>query len=298
VDKKIVCFGEMLWDVFPFGKVAGGAPMNVALHLHQLKADVTFLSKVGSDQAGQDLLSFLQNHGLRTGHILVDPSLPTGKVVVDDKDRENVRYQIVHPAAWDNIIWTDTLQSKVNQADAIVFGSLATRSEVSRSTLLELLHTATLRVFDINLRSPFYSKEGLQDLLSQTDILKLNEEELQILIEYYSLPSYPKAAIKELSARYNLRLVCVTKGKDGADLYAEDAFFSHPGFVVAVQDTVGSGDAFLAAMVAGYLDGADYQQILENACALGAWVASKKGGTPRHNKEEIENTKLNPKSLS
>ena len=291
MDKKIVCFGEMLWDIFPNGKIAGGAPMNVALHLHQLKANVTFISKVGRDQDGQDLLSFLLDYGLSTDHILIDPSLPTGKVIVDDKDKENIRYEIVQPAAWDNIERSEDLQRKVDQADAIIFGSLASRSEVSRSTLLKLLHTQTLRVFDINLRSPFYSKEGLQDLLSQTDILKLNEEELQILIEYHGLPSRPADAIKELSAMYNLRMVCVTKGKAGADLYAEDTFFSHPGFVVAVQDTVGSGDAFLAALVDGYLNGMDYEQILENACALGALVATHKGGTPRYDVRDIDKIK-------
>jgi fructokinase len=291
LDKKIVSFGEMLWDVFPNGKIAGGAPMNVALHLHQLNTEVTFISKVGRDQDGQDLLSFLLGYGLPTDHILIDPSLPTGKVIVDDKDKENIRYEIVQPAAWDNINWTETFQNKVDQADAIIFGSLATRSEVSRSTLLKLLHTQTLRVFDINLRSPFYSKEGLQDLLSHADILKLNEEELQILIENHGLPTRPADAIKELSASYNLRMICVTKGKDGADLFAEDLFFSHPGFAVTVEDTVGSGDAFLGALIDGYLKGADYPQILENACALGAMVATKKGGTPKYDVRDIEKIK-------
>src|SRR5690606_18552842 len=166
LDKKIVCFGEMLWDVFPTGKIAGGAPMNVALHLHQLGAEVGFVSKVGDDQDGRDLLDFVQQFGLSTDQISLDPTLPTGRVIVDDSDKENVRYEIVLPSAWDNINWTETFQSKVDQADAIIFGSLAAREGVSRNTLLQFLDTNTLKVLDINLRTPFYSFELLQKLLS------------------------------------------------------------------------------------------------------------------------------------
>lgn len=292
MDKKIACFGEMLWDVFPYAKIAGGAPMNVALHLRQLGAEVTFISRAGDDQDGRNLLKFVQQYALAIDQISVDPSLPTGRVIVDDSDKENVRYEIVQPAAWDNIEWNEELQHKVNQAGAFIFGSLVARDETSRVTLLQLLDSPALKVFDVNLRSPFYSKEGLQELLSRTDILKLNEEELQILTEHHGLSDNPVSAMKELSALYNLRMICVTKGKNGADLYADNSFLSHPGFVVTVEDTVGSGDAFLAALVDGYLSGKRYEQILEDACALGALVATRKGGTPRYTPVDIERIKM------
>jgi fructokinase len=292
LDKKIVCFGEMLWDVFPYAKIAGGAPMNVALHLYHLGTEVSLISRIGDDQDGGDLLEFVQQYGLATDQISVDPSLPTGRVIVDDSDKENIRYKIVQPAAWDNIEWNEELQHKVNQAGAFIFGSLAARGETSRVTLLHLLDSPALKVFDINLRSPFYSKEGLQELLSRTDILKLNEEELQILSEYHGLLGNTVSAMKELSALYSLRMICVTKGKNGADLYADNSFLSHPGFVVTVEDTVGSGDAFLAALVDGYLSGKRYEQILEDACALGALVATRKGGTPRYTPVDIERIKM------
>lgn len=291
MDKNIVCFGEMLWDVFPNGKIAGGAPMNVALHLHQLGAEVGFVSKVGDDQDGRDLLDFVQQFGLSTDQISLDPTLPTGRVIVDDSDKENVRYEIVQPSAWDNIEWSQELQHKARGSQAFIFGSLAARGDTSRATLLELLDTAPLRVFDINLRAPFYSKERLQELLSRTDILKLNEEELQILTEYHGLSTKPSSAMKALSTLYDLRMICVTKGKDGADLYVDNTFLSNPGFVVTVQDTVGSGDAFLAALVDGYLSGKSHEQILEDACALGAFVATQKGGTPKYDVGDIENIK-------
>jgi len=291
LDKKIVCFGEMLWDVFPKEKIAGGAPMNVALHLHHMKADVVFISRVGNDQDGQQLTDIVRGHGLPTLDILIDPSLPTGKVLVDDRDKENIRYDIVRPSAWDNIEWNEGLQQQVDQADAFLFGSLAAREERSRKSLLQFLKTDTLKIFDINLRAPFYSFELLQELLFHTDILKLNEEELQILIDFHGFPQDTMTALDKMAALYDLEVICVTKGKNGAGLFIEDEFFNHPGYPVTVQDTVGSGDAFLSAFVINFLEGKNPEQLLDEACALGALVATRKGGTPKYNKEDIERIK-------
>lgn len=269
--------------------------MNVALHLHQLGAKVDFISRVGDDQDGRDLLGFVQQYGLSTDQISADPTLPTGSVIVDDSDKENVRYEIVQPSAWDNIQWKEDLQDKVNQTNVLLYGSLAARGATSRATLLQLLDAAPLRVFDINLRAPYYSEEGLKELLLRTDILKLNEDELQILTEFHGLSKEPSSAMNELSNLYGLRMVCVTKGKNGANLYVENTFLSHPGFVVTVQDTVGSGDAFLAGLVDGYLRAKSYEQILEDACALGALVATRKGGTPKYSQDDIDQIKTGSK---
>src|SRR5690606_8225193 len=281
----------MLWDVFPKEKIAGGAPMNVALHLNHLKAEVTFISKVGNDRDGVDLLDFVRTYGLPTDHILVDQSLPTGKVLVDDRDNENIRYEIVQPAAWDSIDWSENSQQEVDQADAFVFGSLAARAEKSRDTLLQFLKTDTLKIYDINLRTPFYSFELLQELLSYTDILKLNVDELQMLINFHHFPEDTIKALDKLTELYDLEMICLTKGKNGADLYIEDELFSHPGYPVAVQDTVGSGDAFLSALVINYFKGKSPEQILDEACALGALVATRKGGTPKYEISDIERIK-------
>jgi len=291
LDKKIVCFGEMLWDVFPQEKIAGGAPMNVALHLNHQKAEIAFISRIGNDEEGQELMSFIRSYGLPTDHILVDPDLPTGKVLVDDSDKENIRYEIVQPAAWDNIEWSGKLQQKVDQANAFLYGSLAAREGKSRDSLLKFLDTQTLKIFDINLRSPFYSFEVLQKLLSRTNILKLNEDELQVLIDFHGFPSESQKALDRLTEHYDLDMICLTKGKNGADLYVEDELFSHPGYPVTVQDTVGSGDAFLSALVISFLEGKAPEQILDEACALGAFVATRKGGTPKYEQSDIEEIK-------
>lgn len=281
----------MLWDVFPEESIAGGAPMNVALHLHYLKADLTMISSVGNDREGTQLLNFIQSHGLSIDDISIDTTLPTGKVIVDDSDKENIRYDVVQPSAWDNIKWSLALQQKVDQADAILFGSLSAREAQSRHTLLKLLETKTLKIFDINLRAPFYSFELIEELLSHTDILKLNEEELEMLIDFHQLSNDLIQALDQLSERYELEMITVTRGKDGAILYVDDELISHPGYPVTVEDTVGSGDAFLSAFTASYLEGRTPEQMLDDACALGALVATRKGGTPKYDLEDIDKIK-------
>ncbi|HLT07744.1 MAG TPA: carbohydrate kinase [Cyclobacteriaceae bacterium] len=292
---KIVCFGEMLWDVFPQQKIAGGAPMNLALHLQHLKAQVAFVSKIGDDQEGEELLTLLHEHALPTDKVLIDPTLPTGRVIVDDADKENIKYEIVKPSAWDNITWNENLQHEVSKADAFIFGSLAAREPNSRTTLLKLLDTPVLKVFDINLRAPFYSFELLKQLLAFADILKLNEEELAKLMEFHMLEGDYINALDHIAKEYRLQMICVTKGKHGADLYKNGALTTHVGYQVKVEDTVGSGDAFLSAFIYSYLEGNCPDKILDDACALGALVATKKGGTPKYTAAEIERIKRDGK---
>ncbi|MEX2591348.1 MAG: carbohydrate kinase [Anditalea sp.] len=291
MDKKIVSFGEMLWDVFPAGSIAGGAPMNVALHLRHLGTDVSLISRVGNDKEGQDLLAFIKDYGLHQKLIQIDQTCPTGKVIVDDGDKENIRYNIVKPAAWDQIEWSEKMQEQVDLADAFIFGSLAAREETSRNTLLTLLETQTLKVLDINLRAPFYSFEVLKKLLSLTDILKINEEELTILSGFHHFPNEMEPALDKLTELYDLNMICVTLGKDGALIYSEEELIKHPGYRVIVQDTVGSGDAFLGAFIYSYLMDKTPEQILDDACALGALVATRKGGTPKYDQQDIDKIK-------
>jgi fructokinase len=281
----------MLWDVFPKEKIAGGAPMNVALHLCQLGAEVSFISKVGDDKEGKDLLAFIGSFGLDMELVQMDSAHPTGKVIVDDSDKENITYDIVHPAAWDLIEWSAYQQEKVDQAEVFVFGSLATRGETTRKTLLRLLRTKTLKVLDINLRPPFYNFEILKDLLFLTDVLKINEEELKILAEFHHLPLMMETGLEKLAELYDLSMICVTLGKNGAMLYYEEEWYKHPGYRVDVQDTVGSGDAFLGAFIDSHLKNNAPEQILDDACALGALVATHKGGTPQYDQQDIDRVK-------
>ncbi|MBI0401850.1 carbohydrate kinase family protein [Cyclobacterium marinum] len=285
--KKIICFGEMLWDVFPKESIAGGAPMNVALHLHHLGLDVKMISKIGDDKPGRKLLTFTEKYGLTQDLIQVDKEFPTGSVLVNDGDKENIKYEIVKPVAWDHIQWNQQIDRECRIADALIFGSLAAREVESRETLFKMLDTPALKILDINLRPPFYTADLLDKLLTKADILKINEDELTLLANFYDLPNQMDAALEKLSELFSFELVCITLGSKGAAIYQDGEIINHPGYPVEVKDTVGSGDAFLAGFIYKYLGKESLEKTLDFACALGALVATFKGGTPQYQAEDI-----------
>jgi len=176
---KIVCFGEVLWDFLPSGKVAGGAPMNVACHATQLGISTQMVSKIGRDELGEILIEFLNKKGVDTKLVQIDDTFSTGTVNVSLDANDSPVYEIVTPVAWDYINVDLLNKSAVKNADAFVFGSLSARNETSRNTLLELLDLARLKVFDVNLRSPFYNETLIMQLLNLADIVKMNDEELE-----------------------------------------------------------------------------------------------------------------------
>jgi len=287
MDKKIICFGEMLWDIFPKESIAGGAPMNVALHLQHLGEDVKMISRVGSDKLGRKLLNFTKKYGLSQDFIQLDKELPTGSVLVNNEDKENIKYEIVKPVAWDHIQWSEEMGRAVKNTDAFIFGSLAARNEESKETLLKLLEAPVLKILDINLRPPFYTADLLDRLMTKADILKINEDELTLLADFYDLPNKMEAALEKLSELFSFELVCITLGSKGAAIYLDGEIIIHPGYPVEVKDTVGSGDAFLAGFVSKYLTRESPEKILDFACALGALVATFNGGTPQYSEEDI-----------
>lgn len=293
--KKVVCFGEMLWDCFPDHEIPGGAPMNVALHLCQLGLDVQMISRIGIDAHGDKLLDFTSSFELDPTCVQRDEIHPTGKVIVDNKDPENIKYDIVSPSAWDYIALSTAALKAVKATDAFIFGSLSVRNHKSWETLYHLLHEPVLKIFDINLRAPFYDFEQIEIILGYTDILKINEDELIIVSDYFDIDLPEKATDLEkskmvcayLTEHFPISMICVTLGAKGALIYQEGKATSHPGYKVKVEDTVGSGDAFLSGFVKTYLEGKRAEDILDFACAMGAYVATQKGGTPRYEIEDV-----------
>jgi fructokinase len=293
MPNKIICYGEMLWDTFPKEKLPGGAPMNVALHLQALGCMVSMISALGEDKPGKKLKAFVEKKGLNTELVQIQPEFPTGNVLVDDTDKENITYDIVKPSAWDHIAWNERMAREVQLADALLFGSLSARSEKSRETLFKLLEKDVLKILDINLRPPHYTPQVLEQLLVNADILKINEEELTVLADYLDLPSKMPSALEKLSETFEIEAICVTLGSRGAIFYSLDDMVSHPGYPVKVSDTVGAGDAFLAGFVLKYLEKVSPEQILDFACAMGALVASLPGGTPSYTMEQIGEIRKN-----
>jgi len=288
MQNNVVCFGEMLLDCFPDKIIPGGAPMNVALHLKQLGLDVYMLSKVGEDKNGQLLLDFVKSFGLKTEGIQIDPIHPTGTVVVDNSDIENIKYEIVAPVAWDFIEENEQNRLAVENAQAFIYGSLAIRNSHSWECLQKLLlATKALKIFDINIRPPFVDFQKINWLLNHTDILKINEDELKYLSENYNMSSNIADFCSEISQKFHLQMICVTLGAKGAMIYKHGQMEYHSGYKVKVEDTVGSGDAFLSGLVKNHLESRSMSEILNFACGLGALVASKKGGTPKYNLEEV-----------
>ncbi len=284
----VICFGEVLWDLLPSGKIAGGAPMNVAYHVNQLGLSAQMISRVGNDDLGKELLDFLNTKGVSTHLVQSDHTFSTGTVNVVLDEKGSPSYDIVQPAAWDFIHPDSEMLDTVKEADALVFGSLACRNGRTKRTLLELLEVAPLRVLDVNLRQPFYSKNLLEELLTQADIVKMNDEELELLSGYWAELQTPLNQMEFLRRKFGLETLIVTRGSNGAACLDESGYCEHPGFKVTVKDTIGSGDAFLASFLSKMLVGDATSQCLQFACAMGALVATKQGGTPVIAESEIE----------
>ena len=279
MSKQVLCFGEILWDTFTDGKKAGGAPMNVAMHLKQQGVDVAFASRVGEDTPGDGLVNFLKKNDLFSDLIQTDEELPTCEVTVALDAQQHATYIIPQPVSWDNIQLNPLLTQTAVKAAAVAFGSLACRDEITRDTLLNLLNeTSALKIFDVNLRAPHYTLSTIETLTARADVVKMNEDEAKLLIggSSYNL----KDQINEFRSKYHSKTICVTRGEHGAIVWHDHEFYEDPGCPVQVGDTVGAGDSFLATFVAGLLKDEPMQVLINKACSVGAFVAGKRGANP------------------
>lgn len=285
--KHVLCFGEVLWDTFEDGKKPGGAPMNVAMHLVQQKMKTAFASRIGEDPSGDELAEYLKQNKLFSDLVQRDPALPTCEVTVELDANQQATYVIPEPVSWDNIQSDSALVKCAEQAAAIIYGSLACREEATRHTLLNLLdETRALKIFDVNLRAPHYTLSTIETLTAKADIVKMNEEEAALLIGGSSRSL--KEQIIEFRQKYHPKTICVTRGEHGALVWHDHDFYDSPGCPAIGGDSVGAGDAFLATFVAGLLKGQPMQQLVDNACAVGAFVASKRGANPPYEEHIVK----------
>lgn len=285
MQKTVVSIGEILWDVFPEGKKAGGSSMNVALNLHKQNIDSKFISAVGNDENGKELIEFLASNDFPTNLIQVS-ALPTSTVQVKLDEQHQATYTILEPVAWDGIELSEDAVTAVKNADAFVYCSLTCRNQTSKNTILNLLSHAKLKVFDINLREPFYTIETLSILLAAADILKVNEHELVYLKNELNLSgNTDEQLLKQLSLLFDIQIICLTVGEKGAYVLHEDFLHHHKGYAIKVADTVGAGDSFLATFVTSYLKGYPMDTILDRACKVGSFVASQHGANPAYGDE-------------
>jgi len=286
--KSIVCYGEVLWDMLPTGKVAGGAPMNVAFHANNFGMDAQMISAVGQDELGQELLQFLTQKGIATNFIVNTDALPTSTVEVTLNETGSASYEIVEPVAWDTLLVDEAMIDAVAKSDYLLFGSLICRSANNVRQLFRLLEKANTVVFDVNLRPPFYSQSLLEILLKESDIVKMNEDELALIADWYGAKKDMAGQMTFLKDKFKIATLLISKGKDGACCLHDKLLVEQGSFPVEVQDTVGSGDSFLAAFLYQLSQGSSWQACLEFACATGALVATKSGGTPDLNEGVVK----------
>ncbi|UAM98599.1 carbohydrate kinase [Polaribacter litorisediminis] len=285
----IVCFGEVLWDVFPTHKKIGGAPLNVAIRLKSYHNKVAMVSAVGNDELGSLILKYLEETGIQSDQVQVLDNFTTGEVAVKLNAKGSASYDIIYPKAWDKIAGTSDVKSLVETSNAFVFGSLIARDEVSKTTLDQLLEVAKYKIFDVNLRPPFYSKELLIELMNKADFIKFNDEELYLVAEYLGSKYHNlEQNIHFILEKTNTKDICVTKGEHGAVLFYNNQLYYNSGYKIEVADTVGSGDSFLASLIYKLLSGVPPQESIDFSCAVGALVASKSGANPMISNEEIE----------
>ena len=276
--------GELLWDILPDGKELGGAPANFAYHAQALGGEGVIVSCIGADDYGQQVLDQLNTLSLGVEYIAVDETHPTGTVSVQVDAEGKPSYNIHEDVAWDFIPRTAELTKLARRADAVCFGTLAQRNEVSRATIQAFLQETSddvLRIFDINLRQIFYSRDVIEKSLDLAHVFKLNEEELVIVADLLSLDAGDESTLLvNFANRYNLHMIALTKGERGSVLYSEGWISSHAGYKTEVVDTVGAGDSFAAALAVGVLRGQSLDSINHNANRVAAYVCSKPGATP------------------
>lgn len=278
-----LAIGEILMDVFPDGTRLGGAPANVAWHATHFGAETLIVSRVGDDPTGVGILELLRSKGMDTKGITIDDAHPTGTVVVALDDAGKPTYTIHEGVAWDFIQLGPDVLKAATKADAVCFGSLAQRSDVSRRAIRTLLAATPpdcLRFFDINLRQAYSSEELITSSLKWANALKLNDEELPILAGTYGLTGSDVEMAAALAERFSLRLVALTRGSHGSLLLAGNERSEHPGYPTTVVDTVGAGDCFTAATMVGFAAGKPLDQINDIANKAAAFVCGKSGATP------------------
>jgi fructokinase len=287
--KTIVGLGELLWDLLPHGPQLGGAVSNFAVMAARLGNNGAIATRIGTDPLGREAMTYLKSTPLDTGYIQEDFSRVTGTVTVA-LDQGEPRYTIHEPVAWDFLEFTPHWVALAEQADAVCFGTLAQRSPASRRTIESFLHETRpecVRIFDVNLRAPFFSPEIVERSLELATILKLNADEMPLVL---SLLEFPDAAgttpdfllngARQIIDEFPVRLVAITLGAQGSLLVTRNEVDRHAGYPAKVVDAVGAGDAFTAALTHYYLRGAPLSQLNAAGNRWGAWVASRAGAMP------------------
>lgn len=281
IERPIVGIGEILFDLLPAGAQLGGAPANFAYHVCCLGGRGVAVSAIGKDDLGKQVKDILTSKRLEA--VLPEVDYPTGVVKVSLDERGVPEYTIIEDVAWDNVPYTEEMKALAGTAAAVCFGTLAQRNPLTRATIMSFIGDMpedSLKVYDINLRQHFYSREIIEASLKVADILKINDEEIGVVGELFGMEGEHEAICRVLIESYGLRLVILTKGAEGSDVITMGEKYSVECPNVKIVDTVGAGDSFTAAFIYSYLRGETIEDCHNIANRIAAFVCSRAGAMP------------------
>ena len=283
MNKVIVGLGEALWDCLPDGSKLGGAPANFAYHARQFGNDAYAISAIGNDALGDQTLKEFDEKHLK--YVMPRVDYPTGTVQVELDEEGIPTYDIKQNVAWDNIPFTPEIENVAKHCGCVCFGSLAQRNKISRDTIHRFIDTtpmSCLKIFDINLRQNFYTKEIIQESLKACDILKINDEELVTIGRLFG---YPGLDIENkcylILGKYNLKMLVLTCGTNGSYVFAPGVKSYQPTPKVEVDDTVGAGDSFTGSFASAILAGMPIKEAHKLAVEVSAFVCTQPGAMPK-----------------
>lgn len=285
MQHTVVGIGEALWDILPEGKKIGGAPANFAYHISQFGLRSCVVSAVGNDSLGSELIGELRKKHLNM--LIPEVDYPTGTVIVQLDDNGIPSYDITENVAWDNIPFTPELELLAKSTNAMTFGSLAQRNDVSRQTIHRFIDSMpkdehVLKVFDINMRQHYCTQEIAAESLQKCNILKINDEELIVLSRMFAIPGINMEEMcKHILNEYKLKMVVLTCGVNGSYVFTPDGTSFMPTPVVDVADTVGAGDSFSASFIAAILKGKPVGEAHRLAADVSAYVCTHHGAMPK-----------------
>ena len=285
---SIVCFGEVLWDLYPDKKIVGGAPFNVFSRLHNLGNNVDFISSIGNDKLGNEILEHFNQNNYSNKFLNIDEKYETGSVIITLKNGEP-SYKILSNVAWDFIPLKACYDEILSDLDILVYGSLASRNIGSFKTLKELTKQSKFNILDLNIRESYYDFEKVSSLVNSADFLKVNLEELELINQLFKFNiSDTQNLIFKILKQFDLKYVCVTNGEIESMIYDGKNFEIAKSFQVDSIDNVGAGDNFLAALIDELLiKKNNLKSSLRIASAYGAITTTKNGAVPKINNYEI-----------
>lgn len=282
MKRLVVGLGEVLWDMLPEGRKIGGAPVNFAYHAGQFGIDTMAVSAIGNDKLGEDTIA--EMNGKHLNHIFPSVPYPTGSVQVSLDEKGVPAYDIKENVAWDNIPFTNEIESVARSCRAVCFGSLAQRNVVSRNTIrkfIESTPSGCIRIFDINLRQNFYTSNVIRDSLEHCNILKINDEEIMLVSRMFNYDSSNiENVCRTIMEDFSLEMVILTCGTKGSYIFTKGGVSFMPTPKVNVADTVGAGDSFTGSFCAAILRGLPVAEAHKKAVEVSAYVCTQNGAMP------------------